>query len=92
MLACGHQIWEVKHMMAFKTHLVLGCCSLPSAIEGPAPWTYSHCGVVTGSTANHDEPSASSNLLQVILQAAQEHCGAHAGGISANPTRGRAST
>lgn len=39
--------------------------------------TYSHGSVVAGPTANHDEPSASSDLLQVVLQAPQEHCRAH---------------
>jgi hypothetical protein len=30
--------------------------------------------MVAGSTANHNEPSASSDLFQMVLQATQEHC------------------
>lgn len=46
--------------------------------QGPAHRTHGHSGVVAGSAANHDEPSAPSNFLQVGLQASQEHCAAHA--------------
>ena len=31
-------------------------------------------GVVAGPTANHNEPSVLSDLLQVVFQATQEHC------------------
>lgn len=70
---------EGPHMSvtACKTRPVLSGHDHPSTIQGLAHCTYGQGGVVAGSTANHDEPSTPSNLLQVGLQAAQEHCRGH---------------
>lgn len=69
-------------MTAFKKHPVLDCHYPPSGTtKGPAYCTYSHGGVVAGPTADHNEPSASPYLLQVVLQATQEHCKAHTQGL-----------
>lgn len=74
-----HQIWKAQCRTACKTHLVLGCHHRPSTTKGPAHCTYSQGGMVAGSTADHNEPSTPSNLLQVVLQATQEHCRGHIG-------------